>query len=65
MNITEMAPELMGCLRTKLGQAAQAKPRMEAAAVAPIQIAEVAPAQIAAPGQNVPVPTTIEDTQND
>jgi hypothetical protein len=63
MNVTEMAPELMGCLRTKLGQAAQAKSCAEI--VPPIQIAAPAAEQMAAPGQNTPAPTIIEDTQND
>jgi hypothetical protein len=29
MNISELAPELVGCLRTKLGQAASTAPRIE------------------------------------
>jgi hypothetical protein len=63
MNVTEMAPELMGCLRTKLGQAAQAKSCAEI--VPPIQIAAPAAEQIVAPGQNTPAPTILEDIQND
>ncbi|HEY0704262.1 MAG TPA: hypothetical protein VGD60_15935 [Candidatus Acidoferrales bacterium] len=62
MNITEMAPELVGCLRTKLGQAATAQ--QPKPADAPIQIAlpieEVAP-----PGQASVAPAILEDTQND
>jgi hypothetical protein len=64
MNVTEMAPELVGCLRTKLGQAATARPRPPASE--PIQIAP-APAseQVTPPGQIAASATILEDTQND
>jgi hypothetical protein len=55
MHVTDMAPELVGCLRTKLGQATQAAPRT----------AEPAQVQVAAPGQSAPSPAIMEDTQND
>src|ERR1700723_3640994 len=42
MNVTEMAPELVGCLRTKLGQAATAQPRTPVAEPM-IQITQIAP----------------------
>jgi hypothetical protein len=61
MSVTDMAPELVGCLRTKLGQATQAALPIEAAA--PIQIAAQTPAT--APGQCAPTPLILEDTQND
>jgi hypothetical protein len=61
MNVTDMAPELVGCLRTKLGQATQAAARVEAPA--PVQIAPQA--QVSAPGQPAAAPASIEDTQND
>jgi hypothetical protein len=61
MNVTDMAPELVGCLRTKLGQATQASARVEAPA--PVQIAPQA--QASAPGQAAPAPAIMEDTQND
>ena len=63
MNVTDMAPELVGCLRTKLGQAAQAKPRTEATA-APLEISGTLPSA-PAPGQGTAPPATVEDTQND
>ena len=63
MNITDMAPELVGCLRTKLGQAAQAKPRAEAVAV-PLEISGTLPSA-PAPGQGTAAPATSEDIQND
>ena len=64
MNVTEMAPELVGCLRTKLGQAATAQPHPPASE--PIQIAP-APAseQVTPPGQIAASATILEDTQND
>lgn len=34
MSITDLAPELIGCLRTKLGQAAQSVPSVEPSPVA-------------------------------
>jgi hypothetical protein len=55
MHVTDMAPELVGCLRTKLGQAAQAASR------AP----QPAPIPIAPHGQSAPAAAAIEDTQND
>jgi hypothetical protein len=61
MNVTDMAPELVGCLRTKLGQATQAGARVEEPA--PVQIAPHA--QVLAPGQPAAAPASIEDTQND
>jgi hypothetical protein len=61
MNVTDMAPELVGCLRTKLGQASQAAARVEAPA--PVQIASQA--QVSAPGQATAAPASVEDTQND
>lgn len=61
MNVTDMAPELIGCLRTKLGQATQASAQVENPA--PIQIA--AQVQGAAPGQPAPPPAVLEDAQND
>lgn len=61
MNVTDMAPELVGCLRTKLGQATQATARAEGSA--PVQIAPQA--QVSAPGQAAAAPTSVEDTQND
>jgi hypothetical protein len=64
MNITEMAPELMGCLRTKLGQAAAAQPPKPLDA--PISIAPLPPTdQVAPPGQSASTPVILEDTQND
>jgi hypothetical protein len=63
MNVTDMAPELVGCLRTKLGQAAQAKPRAEAAAES--QISAPALPSAAAPGQVAAAPAIAEDIQND
>jgi hypothetical protein len=61
MSVTDMAPELVGCLRTKLGQATQAAASVEPAA--PAQIAVESPG--VAPGQCVPSPSAFEDTQND
>lgn len=59
MHVTGMAPELVGCLRTKLGQATQAS-----APVAPATSNQIVdPAPVAAPGQCVP--SILEDTQND
>jgi hypothetical protein len=64
MNITEMAPELMGCLRTKLGQAAATQPRKPLDA--PISIAPLPPTdQVTPPGQSASTPAILEDTQND
>lgn len=60
MQVTDMAPELVGCLRTKLGQATQAAP-VETAAPIPIAAAPV----VAAPGQGLPSSAVLEDTQND
>jgi hypothetical protein len=70
MNVTEMAPELVGCLRTKLGQAATARPRTAAAeSEALTQIAQIssppATEQTTPPGQISATANTIEDTQND
>ncbi len=70
MNVTEMAPELVGCLRTKLGQAASARPRTPASEPEPLtQIAQLPPPpateQSTPPGQISASATTIEDTQND
>jgi hypothetical protein len=62
MSVTDMAPELVGCLRTKLGQATQA-PSAGVESIAPIQIAAQSP--VAAPGQGAPAPSVLEDTQND
>jgi hypothetical protein len=68
MNVTEMAPELVGCLRTKLGQAATAQPRTPVAEPM-IQITQIAPPpateQVTPPGQISASATVIEDTQND
>jgi len=61
MNVTDMAPELVGCLRTKLGQATQAAPR----GPEPPAIQIAAQVQAAAPGQSAPAPAIMEDTQND
>lgn len=60
MAVTEMAPELVGCLRTKLGQATQASSPV---ATPPIQIAAETPSP--APGQGAAAPSILEDTQND
>ena len=61
MHVTDMAPELVGCLRTKLGQTSKAATPVENAS--PNQI--VAQAPVAAPGQRLPSPSILEDTQND
>jgi hypothetical protein len=61
MNVTEMAPELVGCLRTKLGQAVSAAPRTPEASAT-----QIAPqTQVSAPGQATPPAPIIEDSQND
>jgi hypothetical protein len=59
MHVTGMAPELVGCLRTKLGQATQAEAPV--ATATSNQIVDQSP--VAAPGQCVP--SVLEDTQND
>ena len=65
MNVTDMAPELVGCLRTKLGQATQAASRTESPAPAQdIQQLALQP-QVSAPGQALPTSLAIEDAQND
>jgi hypothetical protein len=68
MNVTEMSPELVGCLRTKLGQAATARLRTPAAEPM-IQIEQLAPPpateQSTPPGQIAASASIIEDTQND
>jgi hypothetical protein len=61
MNVTDMAPELVGCLRTKLGQATQAAAQVPA----PEPVRIIAQEQSAAPGQPATVSSIIEDTQND
>jgi hypothetical protein len=61
MSVTDMAPELVGCLRTKLGQATQAATSVEPAR--PVQIAVQSP--VVAPGQCGQPPSAREDTQND
>jgi hypothetical protein len=62
MNVTDMAPELVGCLRTKLGQATRATAQVQAPEPARI----IAQEQSAAPGQSAPTSSiSIEDTQND
>lgn len=61
MHVTDMAPELVGCLRTKLGQTTKAATSVET--TAPNQL--VAQAPVAAPSQCVPSPSVLEDTQND
>jgi hypothetical protein len=61
MNVTDMAPELVGCLRTKLGQATQAATQAQAPEPARI----IAQEKSGAPGQSAPVSSVLEDTQND
>jgi len=61
MHVTDMAPELVGCLRTKLGQATQA-----AASVTPATPNQMVPQPpVSAPGQCAPASSILEDTQND
>jgi hypothetical protein len=67
MNITEMSPELLGCLRTKLGQVTNGPAREEDPAP-PMQMAPEAQqaVAVAAPGTQVAVASPrIDDTQND
>jgi hypothetical protein len=61
MAVTDMAPELVGCLRTKLGQAASASPRTPEPC--PVQLAPQT--QTTAPGQIAPAAAPVEDIQND
>jgi hypothetical protein len=61
MAVTDMAPELVGCLRTKLGQATQAVSPVDSPA--PNQIAAQVPSAV--PGQCAPEALILEDTQND
>ena len=64
MNVTDMAPELVGCLRTKLGQATQCThAATPAESVAPPRIATEVPSTV--PGQCAASATVVEDTQND
>jgi hypothetical protein len=57
MHVTGMAPELVGCLRTKLGQATQAS--------APVASATSNQSVDPAPSPGQCVPSILEDTQND
>ena len=61
MNVTEMAPELVGCLRAKLGPPVPPSPRADTGSQLP-----VAPqTQGVAPGQPAPAATSVEDSQNE
>ena len=61
MNVTEMAPELVGCLRTKLGQATQAASQAQS----PEPVGIIIPQQTTSPGQPEPTSAIVEDTQNE